>query len=283
MVLQFRYEEESEIPDAYKELFSERDGGAWECTGIAGVRGTAEFDRLRTAKQHAADNERAAREELQRWKDFGEYDDIAKMIDEVPQLRQAAAGALEQAQIDEIVNQRTEATIKSRLSPVERELAQVKRQLMEAEQSNKKLVGESNDRRISDVLRAEAEKRHLNAGGVRDMLVHARMAFEVTDDGEVLTHGRNGVDQGMAPGNWLDGMLDESPHWLPRSRGSGSSGSGRRTSVPQGSDNPWTQGAWNMTAQVAYQREHGEEKAKAACQAAGAKWGAFAFEPVAAG
>ena len=69
MALKAIYERAEEIPEAYRALFTERDG-RYELTGVAGMKTEADVARLRKSLTDERKAHKATREALSKWGDL---------------------------------------------------------------------------------------------------------------------------------------------------------------------------------------------------------------------
>lgn len=264
MDLRITHDSVDDIPEAYRELYTEREG-KWHLTGIAGVKTQGDIDRLTSALQKERDEHKTTKDKLHQW-DGLELDDVRQKLDRFQELEVAAKGKSEE--LDTKLEELTEARVRSRLAPVERENTTLKTKLEKLEKEYQEMVAKEVQRQISDAVRDACTKgTKVLDSAVDDVLMLAGAVFEVTEDGVVLTKENPfGVTPGLAPDIWLQEMQPKRPHWWPTNQGGGSKGSGNIGGIGK---NPWTHDNWNMTEQGKFVQEHGMEKAKQAAAAAG--------------
>lgn len=263
------HETQDEIPDIYRDLYTER-GGKWELTGIAGVKTQNDVDRVKEALEKEKKDHKAAKDSARVWLDSGykieEVRDRMDKWDEI-QLKLENAGKLNDDQIDKIV----EGRIKSRLGPVERDKASLAEQLSAAVQ---RVAAYEEKERIT-TIHSEARKARVKTGAYEsaeeDINAAAERMLEITDDGRVVTKDGVGVTPGVEADVWLQEMQTKRAHWWPPSEGGGAKGAKVGiTSVK----NPWSAAHWNITEQGNYINANGIEKAQQMAALAGSKIGA---------
>lgn len=254
-----------EIPEAYRELYTEKNG-KWELTGIAGVKTEADVNRLQTALNKEREEHKATKEKLSAWGDL-DVDDVHAKLDGLPALEAAAKGKLDDAKIEEIVQQRVEGTINSRVKPLERQILGLTKERDTAVAERDALSTEKRTRLITDDVRKALVDGKVIPEAQEDALILAERIFEVNEAGNVVTK-----EGGMSARDWLADMQPKRAHWWPANNGQGGrAGSGGGSLM---ADNPWSAGNWNLTKQGEYIRQHGREKAAQAAKAAGSQIGA---------
>jgi hypothetical protein len=119
-----------DVPEAFKELYTER-GGKFEITGIVGLKTQADVDRVNEALRKEREDHKKAKDALLAFNALGlKADEIQAKIDKFDELEVAAtaAGKINDEQINQIV----ETRIKTRIAPVERAKAELETKLGEA-------------------------------------------------------------------------------------------------------------------------------------------------------
>jgi len=254
-----------EIPEAYRELYTEREG-VFHLTGVAGIKTQADIDRLSSSLQKERDEHKETKGKLHAW-DGLDLEDVRGKLDRFTELEIAAKGNKEE--MDSRLEELTEARIRSRMAPVEREAAALKKRLGEIEESYNAMVLEKTQRTITDAVRSACTSGAAKVldTAMGDVELLARAVFEVAEDGTVLTKENPfGITPGLAPDVWLQEMQPKRPHWWPMNQGGGSKGSGNLGGM---ASNPWSGDNWNLTEQGKYVREHGVAKAEQMAKMAG--------------
>lgn len=251
-----------------RELFSERNG-QFELTGIQGVKTSADVDRLQVALSKERDDHKATKAKYTVWGDL-DYEETVQKLDRIPELEAAAKeGGIDEEKMNELV----EGRIKTRLAPLERELAQLKTQNGELTEANNGFIQQNKTRKIRDNVGAALVEAKVIDAAREDALFLAERVFEIReDDGEVVTRDGVGVTPGIRAGDWLTELQPKRPHWWPASEGGGAGGSGGGGATGK---NPWSRDNWNMTLQGQYVKEHGIEKATKMAQSVGSAIGAI--------
>lgn len=254
-----------EIPEPYRELYTEK-GGKWELTGIQGVKTAADVARVQASLVKERDAHKATKDRLSAWGDM-DHDDVLAKLDRLPELEAAAKGKLDDNAIEEIVTRRVEGTLKSKMTPLERELTKLKREREEIAEENQKFRTAEISRKVRDDVRSALVAAKVRPEAHEDALLLAERIMEITEEGQVQTRDGVGVVPGLDPGSWLTEIQDKRPHWWPGSVGGGARGSTEKGGF--GGPNPWSAEGWNRTQQAQYIKAHGEEKATRMAQAAG--------------
>lgn len=267
MALNIVHDKIDDIPEQYRDLYSEREGKLF-LTGVAGIKTQADVDRVQEALRKEREDHKEARNKLSAWSDL-EPDEVRKKLDRYNELEVLARGKSEE--IESKLEELTEARVRTRLSPVERELNALKAKHAEAEKMIAEFSSQARRRSIHDKIREQADKLKVRAEALPDVLLLAEAVFDVTEDGGVLTKENPfGINPGLSPDAWLADMQQARPHWWPTSSGGGANGGAGSGSFGK---NPWSADNWNMTEQAKVLRERGEEVAARMAQSAGTTLG----------
>lgn len=269
--LELTYDTMAEVPDGYAGLYEEKDGKAvlTKIKGIGGMRSATEsVSRLEASLGKEREAHRATKEGLGRWKDLGkDVDEIHTILDRLPGLEAAAKGKLEGEEFDKAVEARVTGELRTKLGPLERELGQLRKTSDEVTKERDALQGNIRGRTIRDAVIDAAAKSKVIPAALEDVAMLAGAHLQVDDDGKVRTNEKAPMGAGMSANDWLTELQPQRPHWWPESEGGGSRGSGAPRAG--GGRNPWSADAWNVTAQGAYEKEHGKEAAEKMAKAAG--------------
>lgn len=265
------YDSLDDIPETvgFRDLFTEK-GGKFELTGITGIKTAADIDRLNTGLTKERDAHKATKATLAVWGDL-DHEDVVAKLDKYPELEAASAGKLDEAAIEEIVQKRVEGTLKSKLSPLERDNKKLKVANDELTAANAGFVVANTRRQIHDHVRGALTSAKVIPEAHDDALMLAERLFEITEEGEIVTRDKVGVAPGLDATAWLGEIQEKKPHWWPASTGGGARGSGGGGGF-QGT-NPWTAEGWNMTEQGRIYTDKGKEFAERLAKAAGTKVG----------
>jgi uncharacterized phage infection (PIP) family protein YhgE len=268
MALKAIYDKQDDIPEAYRDLFTERDG-KFELTGIEGVKTQADVDRLNEGLR----KERKKVEDLEaKVKTFGE--DTPEAIEELRQeneklkiqVETGKGAEIDEAKLDELAERKA----KTMLAPVERENNRLKKENGELSETNTALNTNISRSAIETEARKVAAASKCVDTAHDDIVMYAQNISELVD-GKVVTKDGVGVTPGVGLEVWLSDMQPNKGHWWPASKGGGAGG---HDGPGAGSNNPWAKGHWNLTAQGQYVREHGADKAKEMAAQAGSHLGA---------
>lgn len=258
------YKTKEEIPEAYQELFTERQG-QWLITQIEGVKTEADTTRLQTALTAERAAHDAAKEKLRAWGDYTP-EDVQTKLDKLAELEAAGGGKLDEEKISSIA----EARVKSRVAAIEREKAKLAEQLAKADKQITAFTQRERQRKIHDAVRAAAAESKMAEGAVEDALLLAERVFDVDDDGKVTVKDQVGFTPGSEPAAWLSEVQPKRAHWWPPSVGGGARGNNGGGGF---ANNPWSADHWNLTAQgqiVTENAQKAEQMAKAAGSFVGA-------------
>lgn len=264
MTLKTTHDSLDEIPEQFRELYTEK-AGKFELTGITGVQTPENIRRLETALAKERDEHKATKTKFQPWAEL-DHSEIMSKLDRIPELEAAAAGNLDEAAIEELVNKRVSGTINSKTAPLERQAKQLQTQLEEIQAERDALAAEKKQRIIHDQVRSALVKSKVLPEAQDDALMLAERVFEIReDDGAVITRDNVGVTPGLAAEAWLQEISEKRPHWWPSSTGGGAGGG----SGGGGDRNPFSAEHWNMTEQGRIFREKGADTAERLAKAAG--------------
>ena len=287
MELELAYETKENIPAAYAELYTERDG-KWHLSGVKGLKTQADVDAVHTGLVKERGEHKTTKSSLANWRKltnpetqqpFEKPEDVQTLLDSLPELKTAAeAGGSKSA---EAVARQVEAAKKTLETTMGRELTTLK-------DSNAKLTAKveafESNLRITALRKAAMDAAtdtnsklgRFNPDALEDMLLYAERHLEVDEERDEETgdliikgvHTRDGVGVTPALGAaaWLAEMQPKKGHWYMPSEGTGPRGSG---SGFNGAGNPWGGDSWNVTEQGRYVRQHGMEKANQMAKAAG--------------
>lgn len=260
MTIKASYTAQDEIPEPFRPLFEERDGG-FHLTRIEGLVTTADVQRVKTALDSERNQHKSTKEQLKGLLGERKLEEVQAMLDKLPELEAAAAGKLDEGKLNELV----EGRLRTRTAPLEREKQQLLTKAQELEQLVETFKQRETQRAIGDAVRSAALKAKVLDTAQEDVLLLAERVFEVTEEGKVVARdGAPGAQPGLSPEAWLMDMQTKRPHWWPASSGGGARGG---SGGPGGGANPWSADGWNMTEQMRLYRENpqrADQLAKAA-------------------
>lgn len=239
MVLKSIYDKLEDVPEKFRELFTERNG-KFELTGVEGVKTQADIDRLSTALTSERDEHKKTKGLFEPWSKLGKKpEEIATSLDRLAEL-ELMTDKTKDTNIDEIVEKRMQA----RTAPLTREVEGLKSELAKRDDIIKGFEGESRTRKIHDAIRTGAKSAGLLDAAIDDAILHGERIFTLTDDGKVAAKEGVGVTPGLDPSLWLSDLKTSRPHWFGATGGSGAKGGG-----VGGGENPWAAATWNLTEQ----------------------------------
>lgn len=246
------------LPEDVAKEYVERDGKFH--IQVEGMKTQADVDKVQASLTAARTESNGFKTRLALLGDR-KVEDVVVLLDRIPELEAAAAGKLDDAAIDGIV----ETRIKTRLAPVERERDA-------ALTANTELTGRigqfeeaGRSRLIHDQVRSAARKAGVIEEAIDDALMLADRTFTVDDAGTVVIKEDTGFTAGLQPADWMTDLQVKRPHWWGESVGGGAGGNRNGNGAPTA--NPWTAENWNMTEQgkiLTANRTRAEQLAKAA-------------------
>lgn len=284
MVLKGTHDKQDEIPEHFRELYTEKNG-KWECTGIQGMKTQSDVDRIQEAQRKATTDREVIKSKLvlfgdgkvgvdsslDDWKAL--HEGLVTKLDRIPELEAASKGKLDEVEIEAIVARRVDGTIRSKLAGPERKVKELEKANGELTDENGKFRAADRTRMIHDDVRKALVASKVLNDAHEDALMLADHVFEVReDDKKVVTRDNIGITPGLDAAGWLTEIQDRRRHWWPESVGGGSRGSGPGAGVA-GGKNPWTHENWSMTEQGQIFKVHGRDRCDQLAKAAGTEFG----------
>lgn len=238
MKLRAIYPLREDIPEAFRELFTEDKNGHWRLTEVEGIRTEEDV----VAVQSALKNEREAHKRSK------------SLFADVEEVQDASA-----------VRDLVMASVHTALRPLGLELEQTRKRWGETGAAVREFSADDSKRAVANAARAAAEKLGVLPEAMEDVLVLAERDLSLGDDGRVATK------TGAPAEGWLGELQSKRPHWWPSSSGGGAAGgSWFRRELP----NPWSAEHWNLTDQGRFAQMHGTVKAEEYAAKAGSRIGA---------
>ncbi len=271
------YDKAEDIPEGFQELYAERNGKQ-ELIGIEGVKTQSDVDNVQRALVKERADHKAAREKLQKFGDL-DPDTVHTSLDALAEAQarlEAGEGKVDEKKLESVI----ESRLKQKLGPVERDLKQAQR-LVEDEKKRAEVLATENQNlkstlvsgKVDQAIREAAVALKVLPQAIEDAVMYGQRAFELTEDGQVVTKDGVGSVPGIKATDWLKDLQEKRPHWWPTSQGGGARGSGNGARLV-GADNPWSKDGWNLTRQGQVVRERGEAKAAEMAAMVGSKLGA---------
>lgn len=261
------YDNESDIPEAYKDLYTEKSG-KWMLTQVEGIKTDADVTRVQTALTAEKEAHKKTRDTLAAFGDL-DPDDVHDKLDRFAELEikaNANDGKIDEKKIQEIVDQR----VAREKAPIERENKKLKDDLTAAQTQVGELSSTITKGKIETAVRKAAEGAKVQPTAIDDVVMLGERIFEVTEDGKVVTKDNAGVTPGIEADVWLTDMQEKRPHWWPTSVGGGAKGNDGNKGF---TNNPWSAANWNQTEQTKIVKEQGLDKANQMAKAAGSSVG----------
>lgn len=251
--LKLIYENETDIPAGFAELYTEKDG-KWTLTGVDGLQTNDNVKRLETALKAERDAHRKTKEQAKKLEKIGDrdVDQLLKDAEEAPDLREEleelkkGGGRDAQAQIDAAVERERKRLLRE-VDKEKAETAKVQKQLEEERAGKEKLTTKMRSTTVRGELTKAASAAGMRKEAVDDVLRYQDV-FEVVegDDGndKVVTRDGVGVTPGISPADWMADRKNDRPHWWPDSEGGGLRGGDKKN---PGVDNPFKREGFNFT------------------------------------
>lgn len=245
--LKITYESGDDVPEAFKSLYTEKDGKFY-LTGIDGMKTETDVSKISEALRKERSDHKKLRELVRGafGNDSPNFEEIKVKLDSVDELQaqlDASADPKNQKKIDDLV----EAKLKAKLAPIERERDELKNKLGEKDKSIAELTTEKRGRKVQDAVREQANKLKLLPEAMEDAFMYADRLFEEDGDGNLVMKDNVGFTPGTDVGFWLGEMQTKKPHWWAASEGGGAGGN--RGGVKDATPNPFSAEHWNMTEQ----------------------------------
>ena len=267
MRLKALYDNQDDIPEAFRELYSERDS-KWELTGIDGVKTEADVARVQEGARKEREDHKKTKTRLQEWEALGSHEDVQDKLDKYPELEVAAQGNIDEKKLEGMVT----ARLDQHTAPLKRDLKKAQDDLIDKDKALTEYATQDVRRKIHDAVRkaaTPADGPKVRDTAMDDILMVGERMLEVVD-GKVIARADVGVTPGISPEGWLAEMQKGRPHWWPESEGGGAGGGGGGGYA----NSPFTKQGWNLTEQGKIVREKGLAKAEEMAKAAGVKLGA---------
>lgn len=275
MPLKHQYDSMDDVPEQFRELFSEK-GGKVELTGVTGIKTQADVDRVKTALDNERTEHKTTKATLAK---LGgrDVDDVLADLGRLTELETAAGGKLDDEKINALVEERIKNRLARHTNPLQKQIDEAQAKIKEQESKLAEYHKGEIQRKMHKTLLDVMGEPDL---GVRpehheDVFLFAERELGFDEHSGELVVRDGHKDAGLSAKDWLAHRLSAKPAWRPESSGTGSRGSGKHT-PGVGSDNPWSKDGWNMTKQAQLLKGQGVEVAERMARAAGSKVGAVA-------
>lgn len=261
MKLKAIYKTQDEIPEQYRDLYTEKNG-QWELAGIEGVKTQADVERVQQGAAQERTDHAETKVKLKVYTDaFGERPvaEINADLDRIPELEAKATGEIDQDKIDTLVD----ARVRREVAPIQRELDQAKEANTTLTAENEGFKTANTSRSIKDALRDAGTEAKMQPGAMDDLLMYEGQ-FEFDAAGALVTKEGGILAAGLEASVFVTEMKDKRPHWWAPSEGGGAGGN---LGGAPGGENPFSHKHWNMTKQGELHRSDlakAEQMAKAA-------------------
>ena len=248
MALKAVYDDNSEIPEQFRELYTERDG-KFELTGITGIKTQADVDRVNEGLRKEREDHTATKDKLKAFEgvDLEQHEKDQTELVELRALRDAGAGeGFDEDKFNAAVDSLAASRTATAVAPLKRELDQISTERDALLGENTEFKTKETNRTITDAVRQAATGLKVIDTAMDDVLMLAERVFDVSEDGRVVTKDGVGVTPGIEADIWFTEMQDKRPHWWPAATGGGANGGSNGGGF---ASNPFSAQHWNMTKQ----------------------------------
>lgn len=261
MKLKAIYEDETEIPSAYKDLYILR-GGKWVIDGIEGMKTDADVHRVKSALEAEQQAHKATKD---KYAVLGDKDpiDILKQLDQVDELSiLAEKGKGDEEKLNSLVEARVN-TIKAQN---ERVVNQLQEKLNNLEKENQTFKEQIRTETLHKQITEAAKKAGVREINIEDAVLYCERYLDIAPDGSVVTKEAAGITPGLDAETFVKELRGKRGWWdndVSGGLNGGKVGFG-------GSGNPWSEKSWNLTEQGRILREN-PKQAEMLANAAGKK------------
>lgn len=213
-------EEHGKLPKDVQSLYVEKDGKFKldvEMEDTAGLKSALEKERK------AAREAERVRKELEKKFEGLDADEVRKMMEKIGGDEEAQL--IKSGKLDEVVARRMEKANQAHKKALE--------DLAKARDAEKARADKFSQRVLDNHVRAAATKAGLHPNAVDDALFRARTLFALNEDGDAVQLNNGEVVMGkdgktpFSPGEWLEGMREQAPHWFPAGNSGGNAGANK--------------------------------------------------------
>lgn len=247
--LKIIYEDADSVPEAFKSLYTEKDG-KFTLTGIDGMKTDTDVAKISEALRKERNDHKKLREQVRGafGIDSPNFEELKTKLDSIEELQaqiEAGNDPKNQKKIDDLV----EAKLKAKMAPVERERDELKTKLGTTEKTIGELTAEKRTRKVQDMVREQATKLKMLPEAMDDAFFQAERMFEEDNDGNLVMKDNVGFTPGTDVAFWLGEMQTKKAHWWPASEGTGAGGN--RGTGGDKTVNPWMGDTWSLSGQGA--------------------------------
>lgn len=276
MKLKHRYENEDDIPEQHRELFTEAKDGGWECTGILGMKTQADVDRMQVGLTKEREAHTAAKEKIAAYEALGTVEEVQTELDRIPVLEAAQEGAGDDKEkFDAAVEKAVAARVAAEKAPLERDKKKLETERDTLKTENEGLTTYKSSREMEDAVRPVMMKLGIDPDHHDDVMMWAERHLERIEgaDGKAMFVSKGDIDgivAGSDPHAWLEQMIPRKKGWLPPDESGNARGS-VAGGAPAGK-NPWKEGG-TLDEKAAYMEKYGMDAAEKAAKRAGTTLG----------
>ena len=229
-MLEITYQSLTDVPEAFQELYSEKDG-AFVLTGINGVKSEDDVKNALKARDNVKIELSEHKAELLKFKDI-DVDKYKSALDENELLKAHKAG-------DKEFNLKT--LFDARLQNAKKENDEHVRRLTEENTSYKDKIHSAEKQSLINKL----IEGKVNDSDKKMVRIFLDTQLDRIDD-DYLSNGKHGYDAGQSPQQVFDNAFKENPHWAIPSQSGKLTGSSANNN---GIVNPFDKSTRNVTHQ----------------------------------
>lgn len=265
MPIEIQYDNMGAVPEAFRELYTEKDGKA-VLTGVNGMKTQADVDTVSEALRKERLDHKKAVELAKPWEGLDHGEVMAK-LDKYPELEAAASGKMDEEKINQLVEQR----IAQKTGPLERTIKTLTEERDTFKTESETLRSDIETSQLNEAVREVAAELKVHSTAIPDIELVAKSYLERDDNGNYIVKAdAKGVTPGVDIKQFMKEMQTLRPHWWPQSVGGGAGGGNQGIN---GGQNPWSGKHWNMTEQSKIYMEQGAEIASEMAKSAGTSIG----------
>ena len=220
-----------DIPEQFKELYSERDG-KYELNGIEGLKTSTDVKKLQDALLKERTDHKTIREKFSMFNGMDE-ESISKKLAKLEELEKENSSA-KVVPVEPVHFKRENEKLQKDIEELTKSISFYKQ---------KDIMRIIHD----DVRRAISKSKGFQETAIDDALMYAEQMLEINDQKKVVCKQDSSISPGADVINWLKDMQESKPHWWLPSISGGALGSYQSNGYIK--NNPWTKDNWNMLEQ----------------------------------
>lgn len=237
MPIQAVYEDPSEIPEGFSEIYAEKEGKFY--LNVEGVTHNDEITNLQSALHKERDSRKTYEKQLNQYKDVDveKYNELQKRV---PELEKALSNR------DSDQNELINARVEERVGPLKREkdaeISALREQLEKTMKERESAQRNLHDRVFGEELDKLARRNGVRDEALPDVRFRAKeFGWNLDENMNLTAKGRDGNEiysrvnpsKPIAVDEWFkDVLAREAPHFLKETSGGGASGGGASRGLP---------------------------------------------------